>query len=509
MKRSIALSAVLMTFHALGVYLAPRYAMEVSYYFLLAAPSLAIVGCFRLGRGMDSAAAWKWIALSIGLLLWDAAQVMAAWQDLLHENAYMVTAISGFVYFLYGVPVLLTVCASPNDNRVREVLLIDGILAAAIGVLAYLEIFSLLPGDNQPEQLSTVTRIAYIYDGENVLLAALACVRICAVESSEEGFFFGTLCTFLLTYSIASSFYNHFMVIRWQLNPGNPLDCVIDLSFLLLAGITFKTSHHSSWQRRHVSRWVVRMIQAGISISLPLALLILGVLVVGHSPVVGVISIVGSMVGYGVRNTLYHVSLQDSEEELRESRKALEKAALIDPLTGVGNRRAFDQALEREWRRAERTEEALSLLMIDVDHFKQVNDTCGHQKGDECLAAVGRTLERSAPRVGDFVARYGGEEFACILPATDGVGATKVADRLRAAIEALQIEHPRSEHGVLTVSIGVTACRRLNGLTPELFIGAADRALYEAKRNGRNRVKFLPTEAKIVELGKVNISHRK
>jgi diguanylate cyclase (GGDEF)-like protein len=509
MKRSIALAAVLMTFHALGSYLAPQNAMAVSYFFLLTVPALAIVGCFRLGRGMDSTAAWKWIALSIGLLLWDAALAMAAWQDLLHENTYMVTAVSGFVYFLYGVPLLLAVCSSPNDDRVQAVLLIDGIMAAAIGVLAYLEIFSLLPGDNQPEQLSTVTRIAYVYDGENVLLAALACLRVFAAESSEDGLFHRTLCAFLLSYSITSGFYNHLMVIRWQLDAGSPFDWVVDVPFLLLTGITFNAPNHPSWGRIHVTRWVVRMIHAGISISLPLALLMLGILVVAHSPVVGVISIVGSLVGYGLRNTLHHVRLQDSEEELLESRRVLERAALIDPLTGIGNRRAFDQALERDWRRAERAKEALSLLMIDVDHFKQVNDTSGHQKGDECLAAIGRALERTSPRVGDFVARYGGEEFACILPATDGIGATKVADRLRAAIEALQIEHPQSEHGVVTVSIGVTACRSPNGLTPQMLIGTADRALYQAKSKGRNRVEFSPTESNVLELGAVNFSRRK
>jgi diguanylate cyclase (GGDEF)-like protein len=509
MNRFITLAAVVMTFHALGGYLAPENAMVVSYFFLLTVPTLAIVGCFRLGRRKDSTAAWKWIALCTGLILWDAAQAMAAWQDLLHENAHMVTAVSGFVYFLYGVPLLLAVCGSPNDNRVRAVLLIDGILATAIGVLAYLEIFSLLPGDNQPEQLSTVTRIAFIYDGENLLLAALACVRLFAAESSEEVLFHRTLCGFLLAYLITSCFYNHLMVIRWQLTPGNPLDCVIDVAFLLLAGITFTASDHPSSGDIHVTRRAIRMIQAGISISLPLALLLLGILIVGHSPVVGVISVVGSMVGYGLRNTLCHIRLLDSEDELRESRGLLEKAALIDPLTGVGNRRAFDQALEREWRRAERAKEPLSLLMIDVDHFKQVNDTCGHQKGDECLAAVGRTLERTSPRVGDSVARYGGEEFACILPATDGVGAIKVADRLRAAIEALQIEHPRSEHRVLTVSIGVTACRSPNGLAPQLLIGMADRALYEAKSKGRNRVEFAPTESNVLELGAANFSRRR
>jgi diguanylate cyclase (GGDEF)-like protein len=174
----------------------------------------------------------------------------------------------------------------------------------------------------------------------------------------------------------------------------------------------------------------------------------------------------------------------------------LERATLIDALTGVGNRRAFDQTLEREWHRANRDGESVALLLIDVDHFKKMNDGFGHQRGDECLVAVARALERALPRVVDFIARYGGEEFACILPATDDNGAVKVAEQLRAAVETLRIEHPGSEHGILTVSLGATACRAASGAALPTLVRTADRALYEAKRKGRNRVEFALTESK-------------
>jgi GGDEF domain-containing protein len=107
--------------------------------------------------------------------------------------------------------------------------------------------------------------------------------------------------------------------------------------------------------------------------------------------------------------------------------------------------------MAQEWHRADRAKEPLALLFIDVDYFKRMNDTHGHQRGDECLTAVASALEGALSRASDFVARYGGEEFACILPATDGKGALEVGEKLRAAIEALQIEHMQSGHRVLTV----------------------------------------------------------
>ena len=171
----------------------------------------------------------------------------------------------------------------------------------------------------------------------------------------------------------------------------------------------------------------------------------------------------------------------------------LEALSLTDALTGLGNRRAFDQALESEWRRARRDHAAVSLLMLDLDDFKGVNDEYGHQAGDECLRRIAATIRAVARRPGDVAARYGGEELALILPATEAGGAGLVAEQVRRAIEGLHFPHRRNhEHGgIVTVSVGVaTAMMGLesNAVTPDRLIKAADSALYLAKTLGRNRV---------------------
>jgi diguanylate cyclase (GGDEF)-like protein len=499
-RKTIALAGLFLVLHVLGIWAFPSNAMAISYSFLLTAPLVATVGCFRIGRRAGASVSWEWMALCLGLLLWELGLAMAARDDLWHENTSMVTAVEGFVYFLFGAPLLLVICASPSERRSPATIAIDGLMAVAIGVLSYREIFSFLPGLTMPAQLPSVTRIAFIFDAENVLLALLASVRLLAADSADEQLFYRTVCTFLWTYVIASGFYNHMAVIRWQINTGHPVDAVVDIPFLLLSAITLGTPEQAVRWSRIVTRSTTRLIQAGISFSLPLLLLGLGIVALAHSTFIGIVSIVGSLVGYGLRNTLFHARLLESEDELRESRRVLEKAALIDPLTGIGNRRAFDRTLKREWRRADRAKEPLALLFIDVDYFKRMNDTHGHQRGDECLIAVASALEGALPRAGDFIARYGGEEFACILPGTDAKGAIEVGEKLRAAIEALQLEHLQSDHRVLTVSLGATVCHGLARAALPTLVRTADRALYEAKRKGRNRVEFAVTESKIRSL---------
>lgn len=167
--------------------------------------------------------------------------------------------------------------------------------------------------------------------------------------------------------------------------------------------------------------------------------------------------------------------------------KTLQGLAEMDPLTGLPNRRGFDNRLLVEWSRAKRQSEPISLLVIDVDYFKQYNDKHGHQRGDECLRAIARTLASSVLRDTDMAARIGGEEFAVILPNTRASGSLIVAERMRAAIEAALIRHGAADVGdFVTVSIGVaTSPPRIE--MQDLF-GAADAALYRAKRRGRNRV---------------------
>jgi len=158
-----------------------------------------------------------------------------------------------------------------------------------------------------------------------------------------------------------------------------------------------------------------------------------------------------------------------------------------DGLTGLSNRRTLDDALMREWRRAKRSHRPMSVIFIDIDRFKNYNDTYGHQAGDDALAAVAQTIARSVRRPADTAARYGGEEFVAILPETDLEGASRVANKLHLAIGALQIEHKSSEHRFVTVSIGVAS-----GIADEYgsvvaLLKAADEAVYAAKARGRNQ----------------------
>lgn len=175
--------------------------------------------------------------------------------------------------------------------------------------------------------------------------------------------------------------------------------------------------------------------------------------------------------------------------ELRKANSALSRIAELDGLTGIANRRSFDQMLQREWQRASRSGEPLALLMIDIDHFKLYNDNYGHLEGDQCLKQVARTMSEVIQRPGDCLARYGGEEFAAILPETDSDGASHVAMEITASIAALARPHafsPVSAH--VTVSIGIASIVPRKELKkPEKLIGMADQALYLAKNQGRNR----------------------
>ncbi|MCK8784053.1 GGDEF domain-containing protein [Roseomonas sp. NAR14] len=161
--------------------------------------------------------------------------------------------------------------------------------------------------------------------------------------------------------------------------------------------------------------------------------------------------------------------------------------ARLDALTGLGNRRAFDEALWRLFARSRRRGRPLSLLLIDIDTFKAYNDRYGHPEGDACLRAVGRALARALHGIG-LALRYGGEEFAVLLPGSGTEAALEVAERLRLAVRALDRPHAGAAAGVVTISLGLATAPARGGATPAGLVNAADRALYRAKREGRDRV---------------------
>jgi len=177
------------------------------------------------------------------------------------------------------------------------------------------------------------------------------------------------------------------------------------------------------------------------------------------------------------------------ERELVALTEKLQQLSHMDGLTEVANRRHFDEELARVWRRTLREGGAMALVMIDIDHFKSYNDQYGHLAGDECLRRVAEVLRTSVKRPFDLVARYGGEEFAVLLPDTQGAGAEKIAEKIRASVEGLDIPHCRSSVGNrVTISCGVAVASPAPNLDPASLIAMADRRLYTAKHTGRNCV---------------------
>ena len=188
-----------------------------------------------------------------------------------------------------------------------------------------------------------------------------------------------------------------------------------------------------------------------------------------------------------VRSMLRIVSMQ---QQIHAAHRQLKEISRLDGLTNIPNRRYFDETLSTEWKRCIRTESPLSLIIGDVDFFKQFNDIYSHQAGDACLKAIASSLNDSLFRVEDMVARYGGEEFAAILPGTDAIGAHAVAERMRCSARELSIPHEKGVDGLVSCSFGVATLQPSTDHTALQLLQAADAGLYAAKRAGRNQTKL-------------------
>lgn len=194
---------------------------------------------------------------------------------------------------------------------------------------------------------------------------------------------------------------------------------------------------------------------------------------------------------------------------LKRQAEELNRLARTDCLTGLMNRRTFQEGADLAWRMCRREKQPLSLLMIDVDHFKLYNDTYGHNQGDVCLVQVANTIKAQVHRAGDLVARFGGEEFVVLLPKTSMENAQIVAERIRAGIEALAIPHKASSTAAhVTASLGISSTIPVGENNYERLLTLADRALYQAKSNGRNQVACQATydfRPNIMEVARSNV----
>lgn len=223
--------------------------------------------------------------------------------------------------------------------------------------------------------------------------------------------------------------------------------------------------------------------------------------------------IVISVISYNsaVRTFMLQHHLMAANEELRNANERLKHLSVVDPLTQIANRRAFDQYMALSWRNAYQNHQHLTVVMVDIDDFKAYNDTYGHQKGDECLIVVAACMQRFFYRQTDMVARYGGEEFIVLLMQDDLENIPLLLEHLRHAVEELRIEHENSTTGrFVTISTGFATAQPAKGMHYEDLIKQADDALYTAKREGKNRVcsaapqaPFLPPAPKAAEPGAI------
>lgn len=452
--------------------------MAASYLFLTLAPMAATVAAVRRGLrdGLQPARGWSVAALA--LLFWCVGMAASARQDLLLGNTSTAPGDSMFLYVLYGVPLTWAISAVHVGRSTVGLRLIDGVTAASLGALYFVYTLSLA------RQHQTAW-LVWTFDVENLFLFAGFLMRWRASTGDSERSFFGTLAVFLAAYAAVAGYNNHVSAYSLNLEVGTLVDLVVPVPFLLFAIISARPATAAA---RSPSASLVRYVRSASPLLLSMALLIVSMVIVRTEYVIGVVGVAIAVLGYGLRSVLGEVRHIETEIALRDDRSAFQTLASTDALTGLANRRAFDEALATERRRSARAGIPLGLLMIDVDHFKRLNDHYGHPAGDECLRRIAGSIRKSLLRPSDVAYRYGGEEFVVLLPDTSASGLQQVGERVRADVESLRLPHVESPFGQVTISIGATWLPPESPCAADVLLASADAALYDAKRDGRNRV---------------------
>jgi diguanylate cyclase (GGDEF)-like protein len=461
--------------HGLAISLIADHAKPISFAFLVAAPLIAAGAC--LARWRREASANGWIELALAMLLWSGGMAVTMYVDVIVADPDATPGLGMLLYVLYGVPLIFAV-ASPRDDP-AYVRAVDGVLALALGYLFFVHTFTFATASAASE--TGVFDLRLMFDIENIFIALFALTRYLASHEPRARFFFGALTIFAFVYLAAAAYINH---VEMESDYGGMVDLVIGAPFLVMAVMALRLCPAEAGLSRPaafpVSARFVLAVRAGSPLMLPVTLLVVSALIAPSHLALAIAGFATASLGYGLRNIL--VQMRGIAE-----RDKLAELTFVDGLTGLANRRQFDQALSREWNRARRHGSGLAVLMIDIDHFKRLNDAFGHPVGDDRLREVGQTLAGCVKRATDMIARYGGEEFAAVLPATGPDDAVRLGETMRAAVARLKLPSPAAP-GIVTVSIGVGYGDAALGDDPAALLAIADSALYEAKQGGRDRV---------------------
>ncbi len=422
-----------------------------------------------------------WLLLALAVLMqmaWDSTNLLAT---VLGDKGGYLAALATVLSGLYVVPCMFMSTRSFTLHEPRTVVVLDLVLLCLVAVLVYLFFTTLLSGAlaSDPASIYVVVAMA---DAIDFSLAAMAIVRLLGARSFRWRYFYYTAGAYLLVNATVACIYNRIEMHGLPWWAGS----LIDVPHALLVLVALRQPPR--WLRSyHPSLGVSQTIAsfAPILLSTMVVMLCISTSRINFVPslVVGALAVMF----YGLRVAFIQSRQIDHQRAIDQSTWRLEQQVGRDPLTGIANRATLDTRLREALEEGRRTGSFCSLLMIDIDYFKQYNDSLGHIAGDACLVQVAGALSRSRVRAHDLVARYGGEEFAIVLIDTSAEMAQEVAHRLITAIEHLQIAHPACPLGRLSISIGLAAQTERTPLDPVSMLAEADHALYRAKRNGRNR----------------------
>jgi diguanylate cyclase (GGDEF)-like protein len=471
--------------HALSIQLFRQHQDLISYAFLVIVPWFAIAASLSKAESSPEPARVSWLLIAVAFAVWDVGMASAAWADLVQRASPLVAGAADFFYFFYGAVVVAAMTLSDERDLSRRTLIPDIIQTALLGFLVYISIFNVIPLSEIKPQPIDASLLVRTYNIENLALLFIAILRAAGRSSQREWRQFDRIVVlFLAIYGLTAYIYNGLVAsINFSSCYLDPIVDIPFLAFTILALNQTKDRAQGSSRKSHRAL----LIDAMGPPLFTLCVLVLALRVAKAHPYVGVASMVISLLTYTFRSALWQSRYLEIQTALREAHDRLELLYLQDGLTGVSNRRAFDASLNVFWRRALDSRGLLSLLLIDVDHFKKLNDTYGHLAGDKCLVAVAAVLGEIVSRKSDLISRYGGEEFAVLLPDTDQNSAIKIARQICAKVRNLSIPNQETIEKYLTVSVGVAT--NIGQIADSAsLLNSADIALYKAKRSGRNTV---------------------
>jgi diguanylate cyclase (GGDEF)-like protein len=481
----IAISAGAICAHAALNSFFHGHGFTVSYLLWTATALFAALACLWRAFHCPRTIRTHWRLAAASLFFIFVAAAVEAPAEIISKAVPTVASIGDFFFFASFVPILLSITLPDEGDFSRFTFLLDSLQAAACTCLAYTALFGAFPFTAEPAQAIPYAPLEFVYLTEYLVVVLLASLRLfLGTFNASNRYFFRVVLLYTSLYAVSSGIYNHY-VGKYSLTNG--LDALNDIPSVALALAAIFAPASVAYSTPRASRLrLVRIIDNARPVFLSLALIGLSAIVAVRHFAVAFGFIFGAFILYSLRASALQNKVQQAQAALEQSNTRLSEIALRDSLTGVSNRRSFDQLLAVEWGRAQRTRQPLSLLLIDVDHFKHINDTYGHLAGDECLRNTARVLRAALDRPADLIARYGGDEFAILLAETGSRGASTVAGRIRAALAT----DASMAAFLTTISIGISTWTAEEDAISEYLIRAADRALYAAKHNGRDRIEL-------------------